>query len=256
MSTKKNPRFTLIELLMVIAIIAILAALLLPALRKGKTLAKGVECVGRKKQIGVATQQYLADNHDTYYSAFMGEELQGRSNQDLDVYTRWWPYHMMSYLGMKTETWDDSCRYENGIFGCPSILIRSGYKFRDFPVGYNTLVFGDYPRCTEVPGGTVGVKQSQIRHPSRQLTHGESCKYNDDDVSYRLVGWFQFNGQVRIAFRHARKSNIIYADGHVSPEPPEHLYVKEATMLPFNYNLTEAAVVYMKYPYGFSGWEN
>jgi prepilin-type N-terminal cleavage/methylation domain-containing protein len=58
--------FTLIELLIAIAIIAILAALLLPALSRGKAKALQIRCVGNQKQIGVAYNLYAGDNRDSY----------------------------------------------------------------------------------------------------------------------------------------------------------------------------------------------
>jgi prepilin-type N-terminal cleavage/methylation domain-containing protein/prepilin-type processing-associated H-X9-DG protein len=54
--------FTLLELLLVIAIIAILAALLLPALTKAKTKTQGVYCLNNTKQILLAWHLYADDN--------------------------------------------------------------------------------------------------------------------------------------------------------------------------------------------------
>ena len=55
--------FTLVELLVVVAIIAILAGLLFPALKKAKENAEGVVCGSDLRQIGIGINMYTVDNN-------------------------------------------------------------------------------------------------------------------------------------------------------------------------------------------------
>ncbi|OGV49414.1 MAG: hypothetical protein A2017_07955 [Lentisphaerae bacterium GWF2_44_16] len=61
---KKNKIFTLIELLIVISIIAILTAMLLPALKKARDLTYQTVCKNNLKQLGIGVSQYIIDSND------------------------------------------------------------------------------------------------------------------------------------------------------------------------------------------------
>ena len=65
MENRAKKRFTLVELLMVIAIISILATLLMPALKSALARARDVHCINNLRQISLAQFSYAYDNRKT-----------------------------------------------------------------------------------------------------------------------------------------------------------------------------------------------
>ncbi|OQA85270.1 MAG: putative major pilin subunit [Lentisphaerae bacterium ADurb.Bin242] len=78
---KRQGVFTLIELLIVVAIIAILAALLLPALNKAREQAYAIRCTNNQKQVGIYLTLYADSYRDwsiaTYNVRFSADQVTG-----------------------------------------------------------------------------------------------------------------------------------------------------------------------------------
>jgi len=91
---KKCGAFTLIELLVVISIIALLIAILMPALNTARDQAKAVSCQSNLKQMTLGVVYYAHDNDDTLFESF------NKSGEGDDKGLYW--YHIIAgYFGAK-----------------------------------------------------------------------------------------------------------------------------------------------------------
>lgn len=71
-SMSRRRGFTLLELLVVVAIIGTVMAILLPALNKVRSQAKRTMCASNLKQVGVGLRSYLSESKDRLpYASFM-----------------------------------------------------------------------------------------------------------------------------------------------------------------------------------------
>jgi prepilin-type N-terminal cleavage/methylation domain-containing protein len=65
--SQKLSAFTLVELLVVIAVVAVLAGLLMPALAKAKLRARQIHCVSNERQLGLAAILYMNDHNGSMF---------------------------------------------------------------------------------------------------------------------------------------------------------------------------------------------
>ena len=184
---KKKPRnFTLVELLVVIAVIAILASMLLPALQKARENTKKIQCVNQLKQLSVAFSSYANDYNDWL----------PRSTTP----TRW-INAIESYVGLSGVLYTNENRC--GILKCPSWQRTSLYNNPGLSYCINYHIAG-------VP---YHKKLSRISQPSTILLLGDSTTASTDaSRNYAYDG----SATYRFLARHLKYINVLYCDGHVS----------------------------------------
>ena len=105
--------FTLVELLVVIAVIALLLAILFPALRKARQIAQRIACCSNLKQLALGWGMYL-DEYDGYFYKKVNANLYyGGWRGDKDVY----PRPLNRFLSMPE---DIETEHSAKVFCCPA----------------------------------------------------------------------------------------------------------------------------------------
>jgi prepilin-type N-terminal cleavage/methylation domain-containing protein/prepilin-type processing-associated H-X9-DG protein len=118
--------FTLTELLVVIAVIAILAALLLPVFFSAKAGARGTQCLNNSRQLMLAWRMYVEESNDHLPSSKGGPSswMTGDLDYDPNNPGNWDPAVDI----MKSPLWP-YCGNNAGIFKCPadpSVVVVAG----------------------------------------------------------------------------------------------------------------------------------
>lgn len=196
--------FTLVELLVVVAIIAILTSILLPALSGAKNSALKIRCAGNEKQHAVGICSYTDD-----YNGWL--PMQGTST------TPEWKQNIAPYFNYATSN--------AGVFGskaflCPLWKVREIIDGRKGGYAWNYHYMGYY---NADPYGRVRVKLTSVTLPAQTIMSGDTTDWADpEDAEYQYAtlypASFTTNTNVPIppvGNRHGGGVNMIWADFHV-----------------------------------------
>lgn len=212
--------FTLVELLVVVAILAILAAILFPVFASAKNSAKKSICASNQRQIGQGFLLYAADNDDAYPN---------NGDPYLWVGKRWrWP--VMPYIGAgQRQGANYSATASNpSIFLCPAdTLAGAAYDatsyaysaaFYHSPDQINSMRLRNTILSLNDPGpGAVTISQTAtaVLDPARKALLTEWYNSHDFGPSGRIGFWGTLKpGLVPGDDRWQGSRVFVFADGH------------------------------------------
>jgi prepilin-type N-terminal cleavage/methylation domain-containing protein len=223
--------FNLIELLVVMAMIGIMAALLVPALAKAKRQATAAACLGNQKQLAAAFHMYAQDNGDRVvqmadYST--GEQL--------------YPAGGFWSGPMPGPNWDSAnaafaaaekgLRSSNalyyycntlGVYHCPGDPRVSQNPTLAGPNGW---AYDSYSRTENIGGepfdnywgaGSTYTKISDISHTAGTFAFMEAADWRGYNVGTWVVEWLGrggFEWETPPALWHGNVGSVGFADGH------------------------------------------
>jgi prepilin-type processing-associated H-X9-DG protein len=239
MRHRDTSAFTLVEVVVVLATIALLTALLMPALARVRLEAREIVCRSNLHQLVLANTAYATEHHgyyvpaasDLWASAGLRRWHGTRSRLAEPFDPRRGP--LAGYLAegqvkecparvafLKGQNW--SRNYEQG---------GGGY-------GYNMMYLGSRlwePSADVASAGrrayTHTTAVTEVRNPAQTLMFADTAMANDGssliEYSFAEPPFAVFGGQVMmdvrmspsIHFRHAGQANIGWTDGHIGSEP-------------------------------------
>ena len=213
-SHRRKGDFTLIELLIVIAIIAILAGMLLPALNKARTMAYSSSCISNLKQIGIASAQYNADWQD-YVVPTSWQNWDNGSN-----YERNWIWITYPYVTGKNMPKTNNPK--NTPYICPGGLPEDLFVYNNRPItnlAYNTRLGLIKNNSTEWHKPLL--KINRCERPGLSIAVWDVKKVNTNGaVATSTINSRECSAKEYIRTcapqRHGERDNLLFIDGHAA----------------------------------------
>lgn len=189
--------FTLIELLVTISIIAILAALLLPALAQSKSRARQTECAANLRQWGLAYRMYADDNNDFLPRRGQGVQVLATINRPEDWFNALPPFFGLSPFETMVTNSNKPAAHSKSVFICPVAEDSGAAYFLPYGMNMNLCPWN-------LP---VQTKYSQVLQPD--------CVVAMADAPGPYASTFPSAHPYSPVARHSSRINLLFLAGSV-----------------------------------------
>lgn len=199
--------FSLVELLTVIAIAGILAAIIVPVVGMARDSTRAVQCLGNLRQLQLANITYAAEHRGGYVPIlFIDSENAGRR-------TFWYQNTgFLDYLPKDRTAGTTNVHKLSDTMQCPTA--RNIGNTLDFTYGANA-----HGRGGEWVAGLVRqIMAAEIQRPAQTMAFADGLDwqlYADGADGYEKEMELRSNSSSHIvAYRHGGQANLVYFDGH------------------------------------------